>query len=73
MIGVYDYLNAAIFYQPRSFTPDDFIAAMKEQSIPIPSNAMSVLKDVAASGKYLVGVLNNESRLLHEYLSLIHI
>lgn len=66
-ISVYDYLNEAIFYQPRSFTPDDFIAAMKEQSIPIPANAMGVLKDVAASGKYLVGLLNNESRLLHEY------
>jgi putative hydrolase of the HAD superfamily len=66
-ISVYDYLNEAIFYQPRSFTPDDFIAAMKEQSVPIPSNAMGVLKDVAASGKYLVGLLNNESRLLHEY------
>lgn len=66
-ITVYDYLDAAIFYQPRSFTPDDFIAAMKEQSVPIPSNAMGVLKDVASSGKYLVGLLNNESRLLHEY------
>jgi putative hydrolase of the HAD superfamily len=66
-ISVYDYLDAAIFYQPRSFTPDDFIAAMKEQSVPIPANAMGVLKDVAASGKYLVGLLNNESRLLHEY------
>ena len=66
-IGVYDYLNEAIFYQPRSFTPDDFIAAMKEQSVPIPANAMGVLKDVAASGQYLVGLLNNESRLLHEY------
>ena len=66
-ISVYDYLNEAIFYQPRSFTPDNFIAAMKEQSIPIPANAMGVLKDIAATGKYLVGLLNNESRLLHEY------
>jgi putative hydrolase of the HAD superfamily len=66
-ISVYDYLDEAIFYQPRSFTPDDFIAAMKEQSIPIPANAMGVLKDIAASGNYLVGLLNNESRLLHEY------
>ena len=66
-ISVYEYLDAVIFYQPRSFTPDDFIAAMKEQSVPIPANAMGVLKDVAASGNYLVGLLNNESRLLHEY------
>jgi putative hydrolase of the HAD superfamily len=66
-ISVYDYLNAAIFYEPRPFTPDDFITAMKAQSVPIPANAMGVLKEVAASGKYLVGLLNNESRLLHEY------
>jgi putative hydrolase of the HAD superfamily len=66
-ISVYDYLNAAIFYEPRSFTPDDFIAAMKAQSVPIPSNAMGILKEIATSSRYLVGLLNNESRLLHEY------
>jgi putative hydrolase of the HAD superfamily len=62
-----DYLNATVFYEPRSFTPEDFIAAMKTQSVPIPSNAMGILKEVAAAGKWLVGLLNNESRLLHEY------
>jgi putative hydrolase of the HAD superfamily len=66
-ISIYDYLDAAVFYQPRSFTPDDFIAAMKAQSVPIPSNAMPVLKELAVVPRYLVGVLNNESRLLHEY------
>ena len=66
-ISVYDYLNAAIFYEPRSFTPDDFIEAMKAQSVPIPANAMPVLKEMAGGSKYLVGLLNNESRLLHEY------
>jgi len=66
-ITMLDYLNATIFYQPRSFTPDDFIAAMKLQSKPIPSNALGVLGEVAASDTWLVGLLNNESRLLHEY------
>jgi putative hydrolase of the HAD superfamily len=66
-IDVYAYLNATVFYQPRSFTPDDFIEVMKAQSIPIPSNAMGILAEVAARGKWLVGLLNNESRLLHEY------
>jgi putative hydrolase of the HAD superfamily len=66
-ISVYDYLNAAIFYEPRSFTADDFIEAMKAQSVPIPANAMPVLKEIAGGSKYLVGLLNNESRLLHEY------
>jgi putative hydrolase of the HAD superfamily len=66
-ISVYDYLNAAIFYEARNFTADDFIEAMKAQSVPIPANAMPVLKEIAGGSKYLVGLLNNESRLLHEY------
>jgi putative hydrolase of the HAD superfamily len=66
-ITMQDYLNATIFYEPRSFTPDDFIAVMKVQSKPIPSNALGVLGEIAASDSWLVGLLNNESRLLHEY------
>jgi putative hydrolase of the HAD superfamily len=66
-ISMLDYLNATIFYEPRSFTPDDFIAAMKLVSVPIPSNGIAVLREIAASNRWMVGVLNNESRLLHEY------
>jgi putative hydrolase of the HAD superfamily len=61
------YLQATVFYEPRSFTPADFIEVMKLQSKLLPDNAIGVLKEVAASCKWLVGVLNNESRLLHEY------
>jgi putative hydrolase of the HAD superfamily len=66
-ITMLDYLNSTVFYEPRSFTADDFIAAMKLQSKPISSNALGVLGEVAASDNWLVGLLNNESRLLHEY------
>jgi putative hydrolase of the HAD superfamily len=66
-IDFYAYLDKAVFYQPRNFTPDDFIAAMKAVSLPIAATAIPVLKDLAATGKYLVGTLNNESRYLHEY------
>jgi putative hydrolase of the HAD superfamily len=66
-IDMYAYLNATVFYEPRSFTPDEFIETMKAQSVPIPSNAMGILSEIAAAGKWLVGLLNNESRLLHEY------
>lgn len=62
-----DYLNATLFYEPRNFTPADFIEAMKAQSVPIPATGIPVLKEVASTSKYLVGLLNNESRLLHEY------
>jgi putative hydrolase of the HAD superfamily len=66
-ISMAEYLDATIFYEPRSFTPEEFIEAMKLVSIPIPSNAIGILGEIAASDKYLVGTLNNESRLLHEY------
>lgn len=62
-----DYLQATIFYQPRPFTEEQFVDAMKAVSQPIPSNAIPVLKEIANSCKWLVGTLNNESRLLHEY------
>ena len=62
------YLDKTVFYQPRNFTHADFFAAMKAVSAPLtPSNAISVLHDLAASGKYLVGILSNESRALHTY------
>jgi len=66
-ISVDDYLKATLFYEPRNFTQDQFIEAMKLQSVPIPENAIGVLGEIAASDKWLVGLLNNESRLLHEY------
>jgi len=66
-ISLSAYLDATVFYQPRSFTEDDFIEAMKAQSQPIPSNAIGVLAEIAASKIWLVGVLNNECRQLHEY------
>jgi putative hydrolase of the HAD superfamily len=66
-ISANDYLDATLFYEPRSFTPDQFIAAMKLQSVPLADNAIGILGEIAASDKWLVGLLNNESRLLHEY------
>jgi putative hydrolase of the HAD superfamily len=66
-LTIQGYLDTTVFYQPRSFTPAGFIEVMKAQSVPIPSNAMPVLKEIAQSGNYLIGTLNNESRELHQY------
>ncbi len=66
-ISAEEYLAATVFYEPRGFTPQEFIAAMKVQSKLLPDNALGILGEVCASGNWLVGVLNNESRLLHEY------
>jgi putative hydrolase of the HAD superfamily len=67
ILSIHGYLDATVFYEPRSFSHEDFMEVMKAQSVPLPSNAMPVLKELAQSGNYLVGVLNNESRELHEY------
>lgn len=66
-ISAHDYLKATVFYEWRDFSEDDFISAMKAVSVPIPENAMGILREIAESKKWLVGLLNNESRLLHEY------
>jgi len=66
-ITISEYLKETVFYEPRAFTEADFLEAMKAVSVPIPATAIPVLKDLAATGKYLIGTLNNESRYLHEY------
>ncbi len=67
IITIGGYLKETIFYEPRSFTEDAFIEAMKAVSLPIPATAIPVVRDLAESGEYLIGTLNNESRYLHEY------
>lgn len=61
------YLDVAIFHRPRSFSRDEFVTFMLDQSRLLPNGAMSVLRELAGSGRYLVGSLNNEARELNEY------
>lgn len=62
-----EYLDAVIFYEPRSFSREEFFAAMCAQSKPLPDGAMCILKELAASDKCTVGSLNNEARETHEF------
>ncbi len=62
-----DYLDAAIFYEPRSFSQDEFFKYMLTQSQPLPHGALGVLAELSASDKCLVGALNNEARETNEY------
>jgi putative hydrolase of the HAD superfamily len=66
-IPVKAYLDAAVFYQPRDFSPDEFFASMLTQSKLLPNGALGTLAELAASHKYLVGALNNEARETNEY------
>jgi putative hydrolase of the HAD superfamily len=66
LIGMNEYLDRTLFYRPRAFTREQFIAFMFEQSIEYPE-ARSVLDAISVTGKYLVGAVNNEPFELNEY------
>ncbi len=61
------YLDFTVFHEPRSFTRDQFVTAMLAQSKLLPEGAMDILRELSASGNYLLGALNNESRELNDY------
>jgi putative hydrolase of the HAD superfamily len=61
-----EYLDAVVFYEPRGFSREEFFAAICAQSKELPDGAMSILKDLAASDKCVIGSLNNEARETHE-------
>ncbi len=61
------YLDEAVFFAPRRFTREEFFAQMQSVSEPIPDNARRTLAALSASKQVTVGLLNNESRDLHEY------
>lgn len=62
-----EYMDAVVFYEPRSFSREEFFAAICAKSVVLPDGALGILKEVAASRKCKVGCLNNEARETHEY------
>jgi len=62
-----DYLNATVFYEPRSFSREEFVAFLFDQSKLLPDGALDILKELANGGNYLVGALNNEARETNDY------
>jgi len=66
-ISADEYLRRTVFYTPRSFTPADFLAAMREQSRVLDDSAIGILRRFAASEDYVLATVNNESRLMNEY------
>jgi putative hydrolase of the HAD superfamily len=65
-IGIDRYIKKAVFFKSRSFTPDEFKAFMYAQSQPL-GDTLEWVRALAATGKYKLYTLNNESRELHEY------
>ncbi len=64
-IGIHEYLRHAVFYRPRDFTEEAFVAAMKAESAALPES-LELLGELATSGVFLA-TLNNESRMLNEH------
>jgi putative hydrolase of the HAD superfamily len=62
-----EYLNAAVFNEPRSFSRGEFFSFLLSLSKPLPDGALGILKQIAASNKCLAGALNNEPRETNEY------
>jgi putative hydrolase of the HAD superfamily len=66
-ISMRAYLDATIFTQPRSFSPEELFAFMLAQSKVLPDSALGTLKELAASKRCMLGALNNEARETNKY------
>jgi putative hydrolase of the HAD superfamily len=61
------YLQHTIFFEPRPFTPADFLQQMKQRSVLLPQGALRILQELAASEEMELVMLNNEARELNDY------
>lgn len=60
------YLDRIVFYQPRTFSKDDFKAFMYAQSKPYP-DMLDLMRHVKARNGIKLAVVSNEGRELTEY------
>jgi len=66
LISLDEYLNRTLFYRPRAFTREEFIAFMFAQSKEYPESR-ALLDKLARMEKYFIGSINNEPLELNEY------
>jgi putative hydrolase of the HAD superfamily len=65
-ISLDEYLDRTVFYRKRPFTRSDFRDYMFSLSRPVPE-VLTFSRGLAASGKYFMSTINNESRELNLY------
>src|SRR5690606_7811163 len=63
-MGLEEYLDIAVFYQPRSFSRDEFRSYILRQSQPYPE-VIALAHRVAEAGRVRLMTLNNESEALN--------
>jgi putative hydrolase of the HAD superfamily len=61
-----EYLKTAVFYCPRSFTPQAFREFMFAQSMPFPET-IELARALARTGRYTLMTINNESAELNQH------
>lgn len=61
-----EYLHRLVFFEPRSFTREDFKEFMLEKSLPFP-DMIKMICELKEKYKLKVAVVNNEGRELNEY------
>ena len=66
-VGLDAYLDAVVFYMPRPFSRNEFFEFVLSQSKLLNGGALSILWEIAASDKCMVGALNNEARATNDY------
>jgi putative hydrolase of the HAD superfamily len=66
-ISIEEYLTETVFYEPRKFTREAFIAAMKSESRVLHPESIRIVSGLRMSGRYTVAMLNNESAELNDY------
>jgi putative hydrolase of the HAD superfamily len=65
-ISLNEYLDRTLFYRPRTFSREEFIAFMYAQSKENPASR-AILDAASKSGKYFIGAINNEPLELNQY------
>lgn len=66
-IDLNQYLDVAVFYEPRAFSRSEFFSFMLAQSQKLPHGALHILAELAESNSCLIGALNNEARETNEF------
>ncbi|HEY6446374.1 MAG TPA: HAD family phosphatase [Acidobacteriaceae bacterium] len=62
-----EYLRRVLFYEPRTFTPAEFLDAIRNESKVLADSAIGILSELSASEHYVLATVNNESRALNEF------
>jgi putative hydrolase of the HAD superfamily len=65
-MGLDEYLRCTVFYRPRGFTPEDFKAYMRAQSVAYPET-IDLARALARTGRYRLMTINNESAELNQH------